>query len=61
MAIGNMMSQAMGMGTPGMGGGGIDPNDPIVMIERLSELKGKGLLSQEEFDKKKAELLAKIK
>ena len=58
MAMGNMMTQAMG----GTGGGvSADPNDPIVMIERLSELKGKGLITQDEFDKKKAELLGKIK
>jgi len=59
LAMGNMMTQAMG-GAAGGGMGG-DPNDPIVMIERLSELKTKGLISQDEFDKKKAELLAKIK
>ena len=34
--------------------------DPIVAIEKLGELLKKGLLTQDEFDKKKAELLGKI-
>lgn len=34
--------------------------DPIEMIKKLSELKEIGVITQEEFDSKKAELLAKI-
>lgn len=56
LAMGNMMTQALGGGETQ-----IDPNDPIVMIERLNDLKTRGLLTQEEFDTKKAELLGKIK
>jgi len=36
------------------------PEDPIRQIERLGELVKKGLLSQEEFEAKKKELLAQI-
>ncbi len=59
MAMGQMMSQAMGTSMGANGGGANE--DPVAMIERLGELKAKGILSQDEFDKKKAELLAKIK
>jgi hypothetical protein len=34
--------------------------DPLLMIERLGELLKKGLITQDEFDKKKAALLGKI-
>jgi uncharacterized membrane protein YdbT with pleckstrin-like domain len=37
------------------------PEDPISQIERLGELVKKGLLSREEFEKKKRELLDEIK
>ena len=39
------------------GGGG---EDPIAMLNKLHELVAKGILTQEEFDAKKAELLKKI-
>ncbi len=35
--------------------------DPIKMLEKLGELHTKGILTQQEFDAKKAELLSKIK
>lgn len=57
MAMGNMMTQAL----TGGDAPAADPNDPIVMIDRLNDLKTRGLLTQDEFEKKKAELLAKIK
>ena len=59
VAMGQMMTQALNTG--GGGGGGSNADDPLAMIERLSQLKAKGILSQDEFDKKKAELLSKIK
>ena len=34
--------------------------DPIEIIKKLSELKNNGIITQEEFDAKKAELLSKI-
>jgi membrane protease subunit (stomatin/prohibitin family) len=59
VAMGQMMSQALNPNAGGGGGGNSD--DPVAMIERLSQLKTKGIISQEEFDKKKTELLGKIK
>ncbi|SCY91325.1 SHOCT domain-containing protein [Alkaliphilus peptidifermentans] len=35
-------------------------DDPIVKIEKLKELKEKGILTEEEFQKKKEDLLSKI-
>lgn len=57
LAMGQMMSNALGGGGGGSGGG---EEDPLATIERLAELQKKGILTQEEFDKKKAELLSKI-
>jgi hypothetical protein len=36
------------------------PEDVMATLEKLAELKGKGILTQEEFDAKKAELLKKL-
>ena len=38
----------------------MNDEDPFEAIKRLSELKDMGIISQEEFESKKAELLAKI-
>ena len=38
----------------------VKADDVIAMLEKLGELKGKGILTQEEFDAKKAELLKKL-
>ena len=38
----------------------IKPDDIMAMLEKLGELKTKGILTQEEFDAKKAELLKKL-
>lgn len=60
LAMGQMMAQGMGVN---MGGGNnsAPSEDPIAVLERLGELVKKGILTQEEFDRKKTELLAKIK
>ena len=48
-------------------GGALQPQpaapagDPVAMIERLGELFKKGILTQAEFDAKKAELLQQIR
>ena len=55
LAVGQMMAQTL-QGTTKGGGG----DDPLLAIEKLGELLKKGILTQEEFDKKKAELLGKI-
>lgn len=39
---------------------GVKPEDVMATLEKLGELKGKGILTQEEFDLKKAELLKKL-
>jgi membrane protease subunit (stomatin/prohibitin family) len=38
----------------------VNPNDVMITLEKLGELKAKGILTQEEFDAKKAELLKKL-
>ena len=38
----------------------VRPDDVIATIEKLGELKAKGILTQEEFDAKKAELMKKL-
>jgi len=38
----------------------VDPADVMTTLEKLGELKSKGILTQEEFDAKKAELLKKL-
>ena len=39
---------------------GMKPEDVMATLEKLGELKGKGILTQEEFDAKKGELLKKL-
>ncbi|HEU6454438.1 MAG TPA: SHOCT domain-containing protein, partial [Roseateles sp.] len=38
----------------------VSPTDVMTTLEKLGELKDKGILTQEEFDAKKAELLKKL-
>jgi hypothetical protein len=38
----------------------VKPEDVMATLEKLGELKAKGILTQEEFDAKKAELLKKL-
>jgi membrane protease subunit (stomatin/prohibitin family) len=59
MAIGQGMAGAFGGG--GSGGGAAQPGeDPYAQIEKLHRLMTAGAITQEEFDAKKAALLAKI-
>jgi membrane protease subunit (stomatin/prohibitin family) len=39
---------------------GVKPDDVMATLEKLGDLKTKGILTQEEFDAKKAELLKKL-
>jgi hypothetical protein len=39
---------------------GVKPEDVMATLERLADFKTKGILTQEEFDAKKAELLKKL-
>jgi membrane protease subunit (stomatin/prohibitin family) len=59
LAMGQAMINSMGGGMIGQMAGGAK-EDPIQMIEKLGDLLKKGILTQEEFDKKKTELLSKI-
>jgi membrane protease subunit (stomatin/prohibitin family) len=57
VAMGQMMAGALsGVNAPSGGGG-----DPYAALEKLSDLLKKGILTQAEFDAKKAELLQQIK
>lgn len=50
-----------GGGEPARTGGGTDGgDDPLEKLERLEELKQKGVVTEEEFEEKKAELLDQI-
>ncbi|HEY4957454.1 MAG TPA: SHOCT domain-containing protein, partial [Caldimonas sp.] len=44
----------------GAAAAGIRSEDVMSTLERLGEMKTKGILTQEEFDAKKAELLKKL-
>ncbi len=61
MAMGQNMATAIGgaMGN-NLGGGNTAGEDPVQLISKLHELLTKGVLSQAEFDAKKAELLKNI-
>ena len=68
LGAGMMMAQAMGgmapaqgATAPASGAAGEAVADPVAMIERLAGLLGKGILTQAEFDAKKAELLSQIR
>ena len=39
---------------------GMKPEDVMATLEKLADLKAKGILTQEEFDAKKSELLKKL-
>jgi len=39
---------------------GVKPEEVMATLEKLGDLKSKGILTQEEFDTKKAELLKKL-
>lgn len=56
MAMGQTMAAALGTGT----GASNVADDPIAVLGKLHELLGKGVITQAEFDAKKADLLKKI-
>ena len=67
VAIGQAMAQTLQQGLAGSGVGAgaaaaapVRPEDVTATIEKLHELVGKGILTQAEFDAKKAELLRKL-
>lgn len=67
VALGQVMANQLSQGLQGaqsQGAGaapvGVKPDEVMATIEKLADLKGKGILTQEEFDAKKAELLKKL-
>ena len=66
----NQLSQGLAAAAPGAPAAaagaaaaapaGVKPEDVMTTLERLGEMKTKGILTQEEFDSKKAELLKKL-
>ncbi len=70
MALGQVMAQQLGKGLQGGTGAtgeqaapppsGVRPDEVMATIEKLADLKAKGILTPEEFDAKKAELLKKL-
>jgi membrane protease subunit (stomatin/prohibitin family) len=68
VALGQVMAQQLNQGlhaNPAAQAGvaasaALKPEDVMATIEKLAELKGKGILTEEEFSSKKAELLKKL-
>ena len=69
VALGQVLAQNLQAGlqggaaagaAPAAGVVGVKPEDVMATLEKLGELKSKGILTQEEFDAKKVELLKKL-
>lgn len=69
VALGQVLAQNLQQGLQGSqpapqaaaaGVAAVRPEDVMATLEKLGELKAKGILTQEEFDAKKAELLKKL-
>ena len=64
VALGQVMAQQLGQGLQGSGvaasPSGMKPDEVMATIEKLAELKTKGILADDEFTAKKAELLKKL-
>ena len=68
VALGQVLAQNLAAGLQGGGATaapavqavGVKAEDVMATLEKLGDLKGKGILTQEEFDAKKAELLKKL-
>jgi membrane protease subunit (stomatin/prohibitin family) len=61
VALGQVLAQQLGQGLQGTAAAaGIKPEEIMATLEKLGELKAKGILTDEEFSAKKAELLKKL-
>ena len=62
MAMGQAMAQSLqhGLQARQPGAAGTRPEEVMAVLERLAELKAKGVLTDEEFSRKKAELLQQL-
>lgn len=60
VALGQVLAQNLQAGLQGGASGGVKPEEVMATLEKLGDLKTKGILTQAEFDAKKAELLKKL-
>jgi membrane protease subunit (stomatin/prohibitin family) len=66
VALGQVLAQNLAAGLQGGGASaaaqtvGVKPEEVMATLEKLGDLKAKGILTAEEFDAKKAELLKKL-
>nr|WP_315239446.1 SPFH domain-containing protein [uncultured Albidiferax sp.] len=61
VALGQVLAQNLQAGLQGNAAPvGMKPDEVMATLEKLGDLKTKGILTQEEFDSKKAELLKKL-
>jgi membrane protease subunit (stomatin/prohibitin family) len=69
VALGQVLAQNLAAGLQGGASGaaaaaaqavGVKPEEVMATLEKLGDLKAKGILTAEEFDAKKAELLKKL-
>lgn len=65
VALGQVLAQNLAAGlqsqnAPAAAAAGVKSEDVMATLEKLGDLKSKGILTQEEFDAKKAELLKKL-
>ncbi|RZJ06691.1 MAG: hypothetical protein EOP39_18435 [Rubrivivax sp.] len=61
IAMGQVLAQNLQQGLQGTGAAAaVKPEDVMATLEKLGDLKAKGILTQDEFDAKKGELLKKL-
>ncbi|MFZ2650964.1 MAG: SPFH domain-containing protein [Burkholderiaceae bacterium] len=61
VALGQVLAQQVSQGLQGASPTpGVKPDEVMATLEKLAELRTKGILTQQEFDAKKAELLKKL-
>jgi len=60
VALGQVLAQNLQAGLQGGAAAGVKPEEVMATLEKLGDLKAKGILTQVEFDAKKAELLKKL-
>lgn len=65
VALGQTLAQTLGQGLAGVGASApapapTRPDDIVALLEKLGDLKAKGILTDEEFAAKKADLLKKL-
>jgi membrane protease subunit (stomatin/prohibitin family) len=60
VALGQVLAQQLGQGLQTGAAAGMKPDEVMATLEKLGELKAKGILTEDEFSAKKAELLKKL-